>query len=146
MNEQTHNDLQPLPEQLIYANMLFTGVWVGIVILLITYFLYVSGIMTAHVDIATIPLHWGKGRSRIHGTDQFAPGMGMGLPPASGRFPELFRPGAFGIDDRFLLHGAGVGYFKRKNWILFWICVAEILVLSVAASAYWVQAAIRVQV
>lgn len=134
MNEQTHNDLQPLPEQLIYANMLFTGVWVGIVILLITYFLYVSGILTAHVDIATIPLHWGKGVHEYMELTNSPQGWNWAYLLHRGDFLNFFGLALLGLMTVFCYMVLVVGYFKRKNWILFWICVAEILVLSVAAS------------
>ncbi len=63
MNTQNKEDLQPSAEQIIYANLLVIGVWVGIIILVTTYAIYVTGLLPAHIDMSLIPQLWGKGVS-----------------------------------------------------------------------------------
>ena len=48
-------------EQIVYANLLTMGVWSGIFILFVTYLIYVSGLLSPHVPLETVPEHWGKG-------------------------------------------------------------------------------------
>ena len=47
MNTQNKEDLQPSQEQIIYANLLVIGVWAGIIILVATYTIYVTGLLPA---------------------------------------------------------------------------------------------------
>ncbi len=63
MNTLKKEDLQPSREQIIYANLLIIGVLAGLIILVTTYAIYVSGILPAHVEISLIPTLWGKGVS-----------------------------------------------------------------------------------
>ena len=61
MESQNKESLKPSREQIIYANLLIIGVWAGIVILITTYTIYVTGILTSHVELSVIPKVWGKG-------------------------------------------------------------------------------------
>ena len=61
MNEQQTKSIKPMPEQITYANLLFIGAWTGIVLMLITYFIYVTGILSPHVDVTVITQNWDKG-------------------------------------------------------------------------------------
>lgn len=54
MNEQQNESLKPMPEQIRYANILFLGAWLGILLMLITYFIYVTGVLSPHVDITVV--------------------------------------------------------------------------------------------
>ena len=57
-------------EQIVYANLLTLGVWIGIFILLVTYTLYVSGIVGPKVPLEEVPGHWGQGvDAYLHATD-----------------------------------------------------------------------------
>ena len=46
------------PEQVKYADLLFYGSWAAIAILLITYFVYVSGMLETHVPIYDLSQYW----------------------------------------------------------------------------------------
>ncbi len=45
-------------EQLVYAEILFYGCWTGIVIMIVTYFLYVSGLINPHVSMELVTKYW----------------------------------------------------------------------------------------
>ncbi len=49
------------PEQMRYANILSMGAWGGIVLLFVTYIIYLSGIMGAHVPMQDVIANWDKG-------------------------------------------------------------------------------------
>jgi hypothetical protein len=53
--------LKPSREQIIYANFLLIGVWLGLFILAATYVVYLTGLLPSHVEMSLIPKVWGKG-------------------------------------------------------------------------------------
>ncbi len=60
MSENAKHDGKASPAQITYANMLFYGAWSGLGILVLTYFLYISGIVPPHVPLKEIPLLWSQ--------------------------------------------------------------------------------------
>lgn len=61
MSYESQKSLQATEEQIIYANLLEKGMFLGLLILLITYLLYVLGILKPYVPINEIPKCWGAG-------------------------------------------------------------------------------------
>lgn len=49
----------PSPEQLLYANILNKGMLIGLVVLLITFALYVFGIVAPYVPLDELSQYWG---------------------------------------------------------------------------------------
>lgn len=45
-------------EQIAYADILFYGCWAGLAIMLITYVLYVFGIIEPHIPMDVMPQYW----------------------------------------------------------------------------------------
>jgi hypothetical protein len=134
MNNPDREALKPSREQIIYANILVIGVWAGIVILMATYLVYVTGLMPSHVDMSLIPQLWG------HGVDEFLEithsphGWGWVALLARGDFLNyigfallaLMTIGCYLVLVR--------GYIHRRDWIFAVIALIEIAVLSLAAS------------
>jgi hypothetical protein len=127
-------ELRPMPEQITYANLLFYGAWLGIFILIATYFIYLTGILSAHVPIASVPAHWGKS------VNDYMAATGS---PSGWDWVGLLKKGDFlNFIGMCLLALMTIvcyivlipGYIRRKDWTYTVICVLEILVLSVAAS------------
>ncbi len=54
------DSVYPSQEQIDYANVLFYGSWLGLVIMVITYLLYVTGLLAPHVPLSDIPMYWSK--------------------------------------------------------------------------------------
>ncbi len=52
--------LGPSPEQVLYANILNKGMLLGLVILLITFALYVFGIVSPYVPLDELSRYWGQ--------------------------------------------------------------------------------------
>jgi len=58
MQEKTNDLLKATPEQLLYARILEKGMYLGLLILLITYALYVFGIMDPYIPLDKLSNYW----------------------------------------------------------------------------------------
>ena len=134
MTAQNDNDLKPMPEQLAYANLLFIGAWLGIALMIVTYFIYIGGIFPSHVDISVITQNWDKGTDEFLKIIDGPHGWGWTALLNKGDFLNyvglVFIATLTIICYIFLI----VGYGKIKDWAFFVICIIEVLVLTVAAS------------
>lgn len=134
MTDQSPNTLKPMSEQITYANMLFIGAWAGILLMLVTYFIYIAGIVSPHVDIAVIIQNWDKGVDEYLRITQSPHGWGWLQLLHRGDFINfigLVLLAVLTIICYLFLIG---GYKKRKDWVYFFICLSEIAVLVLAAS------------
>jgi len=134
MNDQRKEDLQPSPEQIIYANLLVIGVWAGIVILVATYAIYVTGILPAHVDMSLIPKLWGKGVNEYLEITHSPHGWGWAALLSKGDFLNYIGFAFLALMTIVCYLVLVRGYSRKKDWIYAAIAVLEIAVLSVAAS------------
>ncbi len=134
MNTQKDEALKPSQEQIIYANLLLIGVWSGIIVLVATYFIYLTGILPSHVEMAVIPAAWGKGVTEYLEVTHSPHGWGWVALLAKGDFLNyigfallaLMTIGCYLVLVR--------GYIRRRDWIFCVIALLEIVVLSLAAS------------
>jgi hypothetical protein len=134
MNTQSKEDLQPSQEQIIYANLLVIGVWAGIVILVATYAIYVTGILPTHVEISLIPTLWGKGVSEYLEMTHSPHGWGWVTLLSKGDFLNYIGFAFLALMTIVCYLVLVRGYSRQKDWIYAAIAVVEIVVLSVAAS------------
>lgn len=49
---------QPSPAQIHYANLLFSGSWYALFVMLITYLIYISGAVRAYIPLQEMPHYW----------------------------------------------------------------------------------------
>ncbi len=134
MNTLKKEDLQPSREQIIYANLLIIGVLAGLIILVTTYAIYVTGILPAHIDISLIPELWGKGVGEYLEITHSPHGWGWVPLLAKGDFLNYIGFALLALMTIFCYLVLVRGYIRQKNWIFTVIAVLEIVVLSVAAS------------
>jgi len=134
MNEQQTQSIKPMPEQITYANMLFIGAWAGIVLMLITYFIYVTGILSPHVDVTVITQNWDKGVDEYLKITHSPRGWGWLKLLNKGDFLNFIGLTLIAVLTIICYLFLVTGYKKRKDWIYFFICVFEIAVLTLAAS------------
>jgi len=59
MSDNPQASLEATPEQVFYAGVLNKGMLIGLVILLITFAIYVSGILSPHVPLDELSRYWG---------------------------------------------------------------------------------------
>lgn len=134
MTEHRDDDLRPMPEQILYANILNYGAWAGIFIMLTTYVLYVGGIVDPLIDKTVVVQHW---HLNVHDFIQ-----------ATGAPDGWSWVALLGMGDYLNFVGLALlalltivcylvllpGYARNKDWAYFGIAIAEVVVLTVAAS------------
>ena len=134
MNTQNEQALKPSREQIIYANLLIIGVWLGIFILVTTYVIYLTEILPSHVELTLIPKVWGKGVAEYLEITHSPHGWGWVHLLAKGDFLNYIGFALLALMTIFCYLVLVRGYARQKNWIFTAIAVLEMLVLSVAAS------------
>jgi hypothetical protein len=134
MNIQSNQVLKPSREQIIYANLLIIGVWVGIIMLVTTYAVYLTGILPSHVDISFVPKVWGKGVDEFLEITQSPNGWGWVHMLAKGDFLNYIGFALLALMTIICYLVLVRGYISQKNWLFTVIALLEIVVLSVAAS------------
>ena len=133
MNKQ--NKLaRPSKEQVIYANILVIGVWVGLAVLFTTYAIYVLGLMPHHVDIHLITQIWGKGVNEYLEITHTPHGWGWTALLSTGDFLNYIGFAFLALMTVFCYLVLIKGYIEKKDWIYSGIAILEVLVLSIAAS------------
>lgn len=133
MNDMTES-VHASPEQNAYADLLFYGCWLGLVIMLATYLLYVFGIIAPHVPMDQMPQYWSQSVSHYLQTAAVPTGWGWVSLLGRGDFLNFL-----GI---VLLAGLSIicylrmipSLFRKGDTLIAWIALAEVVVLLVAAS------------
>ena len=129
-----NNDVHATPEQTAYADLLFYGCWLGLGIMILTYSLYISGAMTPHVPLETMPQVWSDPVSTYLEKANIPTGWGWTSLLGNGDFLNFI-----GI---VLLAGLSIicylktipAFFRKGDKVMGFIAVAEVLVLLLAAS------------
>ncbi len=134
MDEQEKLARRASKEQIIYANILVVGVWSGIAIMCITYFLYLSGIMSPHVDLHTITTLWGKGVKEYLELTHSPHGWGWVYYLKKGDFLNYIGFIWLAVMTIVCYLVLVKGYLAKKDWLYAGISILEIVVLSLAAS------------
>jgi hypothetical protein len=130
----TDPDLRPMPEQITYANILFYGAWLGIFLMVVTYALYVLGIVTPHVDPATVAANWKLGvQDYLHVTNS-PHGWGWVALLGEGDFLNFVGMVLLAVLTIVCYLVLLPGYIRRKDWSYCTIVILEVLVLTLAAS------------
>jgi hypothetical protein len=128
-------------EQVLYANILFYGCWLGILIMVVTYILYISGLLTPYVPLEDITRYWSQPVSRYV--------EGAGIPLGWGWVALVGKGDFLNFLGIVLLAGLTVlcfltlipAYLGQKEWIFAAITIVEVLVLILAASGVLVTGA-----
>lgn len=121
-------------EQIKYADILFYGCWGGLALMLVTYLLYVSGIMAPYIPLEVITKSWSVSAHEYLTQNNVPTGWG---------WTNLLNKGDFlnflGIA---LLAGLTIigyiplifAYLKKKDMPYAIIALLEVIVLCIAAS------------
>ena len=121
-------------EQTAYADVLFYGCWLGLVIMLITYLLYVSGLLSPYVPLTEMPLHWCRPAAEYLKSARVPTGWNW--------LPLLGRGDFLNFLGIVLLAGLSIicylrvipSLFRKKDTAIGAIALAEVIVLLLAAS------------
>lgn len=134
MSAELHKRPETPPEQVTYANLLFYCSWIGLLVLLITYTLYLSGLMTPYIPISHVPDYWVMNvHEYVHQAQ---------APTGWGWFGMLKYGDFFNFLGIAFLAGVTVlcfltllpGLLRKKDTAYVVICLLEITVLTLAAS------------
>jgi len=125
---------QAPPEQITYANLLFYGSWGAIAILLITFFVYVSGVFESYIPINEISQYWSMPVSQYVQEANIPIGWGWATLLGKGDFLNFI-----GI---VMLAGMTIVcfivilpyYIKQKDIPFIVLIILEVLVLCLGAS------------
>lgn len=134
MQERPKASPEPTAEQLFYARVLELGMYVGLACLLLTFVLYVSGIMKPHVPVEDLSTHWEKSVHEYLHDAEIEPGWGWLTMVRYGDFLNFI-----GIA---ILAGVTVMCYlsivpmllRKKDFIYAVLALLEVIVLLGAAS------------
>ena len=121
-------------EQMAYAAVLNAGMWLGLAVLIITFFIYLTGILPSYVPIDDLPKYW---TMRVHDYNValHAP-TGWGWVALAGKGDYLNFVGIAMLSGLTILCYLVILpiLFRKKDMAYAVIAIVEILVLSLAAS------------
>jgi hypothetical protein len=125
---------QASEEQMAYAGVLNIGMWFGLALLIITFFVYISGVMPTFVPIDDLPKYW---TMRVHDFNATlnAP-TGWGWAAMVGKGDYLNFVGIVILSGLTILCYLVILpiLFRKKDTAYAVIAILEVLVLSLAAS------------
>lgn len=125
---------QASEEQMAYASVLNIGMWLGLAVMVVTFFVYVSGVLPSFVPIDDLPKYW---TMRVHDFNVAlnAP-TGWGWAPLVGKGDYLNFIGIAMLSGLTILCYAVILpiLYRKKDTAYVVIAIVEILVLSLAAS------------
>ena len=132
---KTAAKVEVAPEQIKYANLLLYCSWAGIVLLTVTFALYLSGLVGSFIPPSQMPQYWGMSAHELLVATGAPSGWGWLRLINHGDFMNLI-----GIAFLALITIVGYltlllpAYIKKKDLPYTAIVVTEILVLTLAAS------------
>ncbi|MFC1834230.1 DUF1634 domain-containing protein [Thermodesulfobacteriota bacterium] len=134
MATDSQRSLRAGPEQLLYASILEKGMYFGLLILLITYAIYVSGVVTPYLPHAEVPLYWSLNVSDYLHQANISPGWAWVRMVGYGDFLNFI-----GIA---ILAGVSIVCYasivpllwKNGDKVYAVLAVTEIIILTIAAS------------
>lgn len=134
MKKDQHADLKPMAEQIVYADLLFKGAWFGIFLMIVTYAIYLSGVLDPHVALKTVVSNWDKGVDEYLHITHSPQGWGWVGLLGTGDFLNYLGLALLALMTIVCYFILMIGYSRRKDWIYCVFSALEILVLLTAAS------------
>ena len=119
MAEKSEITVKASGEQMLYANILNKGMIVGIIVLLVTYAIYVSGLLPTFIPVEDVPRYWNMSVAAFTHELDYLNFVGIAILAAvSIACYASIVP----------------GLLRKKDTVLVVIVILEILVLCFAAS------------
>lgn len=125
---------QASEEQLVYASLLDKGMKIGLLGIIVTFLLYIVGILAPHVPINDLPKYWGMPVKDYLAATQIHPGWSWLRMLGKGDFLNFIGI-AFLASITVICYIAIIPVFlKKKDKVYFTLALLEVLVLVLAAS------------
>ena len=134
MAEKNEQSVKASGEQLLYANILNKGMIIGILVLLVTYAIYLSGLLPTFIPVEDVPKYWGMSVSAF--SHELGTPTGWGWLDSIGKGDYLNFVGVALLAAISIFCYAAIvpGLLRKKDTVLVVIVILEILVLCFAAS------------
>ncbi|MCR4667448.1 MAG: DUF1634 domain-containing protein [Desulfovibrio sp.] len=140
MNERNlTQEIKASPAQIRYANTLFYGALIGFVIMLVTYSLYVFGILTPLIPLEELPKLWGQSAQAYREAGGIPQGWGWLALVSRGDMSNFIGIAFLASLTIVCFLQLAVNLAKTKQWIMMVIALLEVLVLCLAASGILVS-------
>lgn len=134
MTTDLKKDIKASPAQLRYADTLFYGALLGFVIMLITYALYIFGILTPQIPLDEMPRLWSQSAAEYRAAGNIPQGWGWLALVGKGDICNFIGIAFLAALTIICFVQLAIGLARQKQWIMTIIAVLEVLVLSLAAS------------
>jgi hypothetical protein len=136
MNEEHFEEAAVAPEQVRYANILFWGSWGGIFILVVTFIIYVSGLLKPFIPMESITKLWSLGVSDYLHQSNVPTGWGWAPYCRYGDFLNFI--GIATLSGLTIIGFLSLipAYVRKKDIPYLVIAAIEICVLVLAASGF----------
>ncbi len=135
-NDTANCDLssKATPEQMLYAKILEIGAYSGLLLMIISYILYVLGVFTPHVPIETVVANWHHGVHEYLAATGSPQGWNWFVLMGKGDYMNFFGLALLALLTIVCYMVLLPGYLRCKDRAYTFFVVAEVLVLSLAAS------------
>lgn len=134
MTTDLKNDIKASPAQLRYADTLFYGALLGFVTMLITYALYVFGVLTPQIPLDEMPRLWSQSAAAYRAAGNIPQGWGWLALVGKGDLCNFIGIAFLAALTIICFVQLAIGLLRQKQWIMAIIAILEVLVLSLAAS------------
>ncbi len=141
MTTDLKNDIKASPAQLRYADTLFYGALLGFVTMLITYALYVCGVLTPQIPLEEMPRLWSQSAAAYRAAGNIPQGWGWLALVGKGDMCNFIGIAFLAALTIICFVQLAIGLLRQKQWIMAIIAILEVLVLSLAASGVLVAGA-----
>ncbi len=134
-------EIKASPAQLHYADTLFYGALLGFVMMLITYALYVFGILEPQISLQELPRLWSQNAATYRAAGNIPQGWGWLALVHKGDMCNFVGMAILASLTIFCFVQLAWNLGKAKQWMMMSIAIVEVLVLSLAASGILVAGA-----
>jgi hypothetical protein len=132
--QQRDARLEPTLEQTRYARLLEKGTQLGLLCLLITFPVYIFGVVEPHIPVAKLSDSWTLDAGRYRSEAGIEAGWGWVTRLGQGDFMNFVGIAVLGSVTGFCYCAVIPMLLKRKDWIYAVLAVLQVLVFIVAAS------------
>ncbi|CAK7028497.1 MAG: hypothetical protein DESF_01193 [Desulfovibrio sp.] len=135
------NDIKASPAQLRYADTLFYGSLIGFVMMLVTYALYVFGVLEPQIALDELPRLWVHSAADYRAAGNIPQGWGWLALVGKGDICNFLGIAFLAALTIFCFVQLAWTLARSRQWLMMCIAIAEVLVLSLAASGVLVAGA-----
>lgn len=121
-------------EQITYANILFYGCWAGLALMILTYIVYVTGILDPYVSMELVTKFWSQPVGEYLTQNNVPTGWGWATLLGKGDFLNFLGIALLGGLTIICYIPVTLAYLKKKDMAYAVISILEVLVLCFAAS------------